>query len=555
VLCGNNQCNLLANNVDDTSGEFRVTCVNVGNVTALRNLDRQIDTKPSGHRSLATKCTKDWSGIGTAIKECKDTVCRIRICSKKIKATKRPKDQNTLGIGTIDLTGKNIEFECVLSCPTERCELNGGASIQLFSGSNSKITFTKFNFTNSKGGAIAMWGSSLTFLDCSFENNIATSGSDNTTTSGSAVSVNNTGLLIDGPTTSIINNIGNGAPFAIFSSSKVTINNAYFEGNNFSEYGRGIFALNSTINLGKNITFVNPANISRQRNLGTNGSRDCDLFVAAFDNDLQKESSCIKSDTGVSRLAQETCAPSPVPVLVPTCFSGWNMVEVKGGGNLRMDQLKIGDFVLSGNGRFSQIYGFGHLDHDQEAVYLQIDFAGSTENRTYDHPHSSTLEISPRHLILAEKDHVQYAIRAADVVMGESLNGLRVTNIQTVRRRGIYAPLTYSGDIIVSGVRSSNYVDNLDHDLRWNMHMVGHVLFFPQRVFCSAFIETCKKEGYIDGIGYFSYVLACGTTFINQSGTYITDVVISIIMVIFFVGYWNDVTLHLASFLDWKIAT
>jgi Hint module len=371
--------------------------------------------------------------------------------------------------------------------------------------------------------------------------------------------------------------MGNSAPFTILSSKKASIRQAYFEGNNVSEYGSAIFTYDSTIDFGSNVNFANSTNMSRP--LGTNAGKDCDIFVGVFDNDFQQDSSCIKSDTAdrtlkppntdaptASSVPSATAQPEPLlpiprpngpaptplpngptptplpngtmPTLSPTggCFSGRNTVDVKDVGNVRMDHLKIGDFVRSGDGRFSLVYGFGHWDYDQEELYLQIHFARNAENRTRDQ--SSSLEISAQHLIIMEKDRLPQAIRASDVVVGDWLNGLLVTNIQTVYRRGVFAPLTYSGDIVVSGIRASNYVDILDHDWPWNMHMVGHTLFFPQRVFCNSFIETCKREGYINGIGYLSYLLVCGASFINLLGAYVGDIAVSLALIALFRS-WN----------------
>jgi Hint module len=113
----------------------------------------------------------------------------------------------------------------------------------------------------------------------------------------------------------------------------------------------------------------------------------------------------------------------------------------------------------------------------------------------------------------------QYPIRASDVVVDDVLNGMRVTKLQTVKRRGVYAPLTQSGDFIVGGVQVSSYVHVLDTDLAWaNQHDVGHFLFYPHRFFCRYFMEYCKRERYIQGYGYTSYLILCGSRVINTVG-------------------------------------
>jgi hypothetical protein len=58
----------------------------------------------------------------------------------------------------------------------------------------------------------------------------------------------------------------------------------------------------------------------------------------------------------------------------PSCFSGLNTVEVKDVGKIIVNQLKIGDYVQSGDDKFTQVNGFGHYDHDRGR---QHDFIGS----------------------------------------------------------------------------------------------------------------------------------------------------------------------------------
>ena len=104
---------------------------------------------------------------------------------------------------------------------------------------------------------------------------------------------------------------------------------------------------------------------------------------------------------------------------------------------------------------------------------------------------------------MLDKAGFQYPIRAADVFVGDMLHGRRVAKIQNVARRGVYAPLTH-------------YVDVLNENWGWNQHVLGHMILFPQRIFCSYFIETCKEEGYINGYGYLSYIVVRVASVINQ---------------------------------------
>ena len=61
------------------------------------------------------------------------------------------------------------------------------------------------------------------------------------------------------------------------------------------------------------------------------------------------------------QIRSPTQAPVQMPVPTPTrrrgfCFSSHNRVEVQGIGSVIFDQLRIGDYVKSGDGTFTQVY-------------------------------------------------------------------------------------------------------------------------------------------------------------------------------------------------------
>lgn len=234
-----------------------------------------------------------------------------------------------------------------------------------------------------------------------------------------------------------------------------------------------------------------------------------------------------------------TSPPSmaPTPPTEPSCFSGWNTVEVKDMGHIQIAHLKIGDHVRTSDGQFTQVYGFGHMDPAKEAVFLQIFFDGYIGKREhYMNASSFVLEISPRHLLMMDISNQKYPIRASEVIVGDKLSGLTVNKISPIRLRGVYAPLTFSGDLVVSGVHVSNYVNVLEYNA-WiqNQHALGHALFFPQRMFCNNLIEICKKEKCINGYGYTAYVVVRGSLIINQLGTFDFGMIMSYLEIVMLV--------------------
>jgi hypothetical protein len=81
----------------------------------------------------------------------------------------------------------------------------------------------------------------------------------------------------------------------------------------------------------------------------------------------------------------------------PACFSGFNKVEVKGKGMVRMDELEVGDLVRSdrNSGRYSRLHSFLHKNPNVETTFLQIH-----ANRL-----EMPLEVTQDHLVFVWDNH------------------------------------------------------------------------------------------------------------------------------------------------------
>lgn len=192
------------------------------------------------------------------------------------------------------------------------------------------------------------------------------------------------------------------------------------------------------------------------------------------------------------------------PVL--SCFSGMNTVLIHGTNDpIPLRQLKVGDYVQVGSDEYSQVYSFGHYDHDKEATFVQIRFEDNND---------ASLELSTQHLVFTSNHQLK---TVSEVIVGDSLLGDKqervVQSVQRVIRRGVYAPLTKSGNIVVSGVIASNFVKMLHHDVgvsvsSWpNHHYFGKTYMYPYQLFCSYFMKQCQEETYYDGYSYYVYNL------------------------------------------------
>ena len=140
-----------------------------------------------------------------------------------------------------------------------------------------------------------------------------------------------------------------------------------------------------------------------------------------------------------------TRAPTLDP-FAKACFSGSTLVTVKNMGTVTMDNLQLGDLIMTANGRYEPVYSFGHRAESMVAEYLQF--------------LPSNLEVSADHMVfVVTRDGNSRALPAAFVKVGDQLmHGETVTEIMRVHRKGLYAPFTPSGTLVVNGVGVSSYI-------------------------------------------------------------------------------------------------
>jgi len=171
------------------------------------------------------------------------------------------------------------------------------------------------------------------------------------------------------------------------------------------------------------------------------------------------------------------------------CFSRFNDVEVQGQGMTSMDAIKVGDYVRTGTD-FSRVFSLAHLDHEFEADFLQI-YADGLQK---------PLEITGMHMLFSSGK----AVRADEVSVGDMLGESKVSEIKSVKRTGVYAPITESGDIVVNGIRASSYFAFLDQ-VPFNQHVMSHFFFAPHRMMCSFDFKMCENEGHTNGYTNWAY--------------------------------------------------
>ena len=185
--------------------------------------------------------------------------------------------------------------------------------------------------------------------------------------------------------------------------------------------------------------------------------------------------------------------------------------------------------LTSADGKtYSRVYSFGHKADHQIVEYLQIytttDDAGDDDSTGKNKKKKKPLEISAEHLVYVVKDGASHPnlVPARDVAVGDAVlitgsstanqRHAKVQSIGKVTRRGAYAPITASGDIVVNGIVASNYValpstSRLQSRLSSEQqHWVQHAAYAPYRIYCQT-IGDCQNETYHETTGLSAVVM------------------------------------------------
>ena len=201
-----------------------------------------------------------------------------------------------------------------------------------------------------------------------------------------------------------------------------------------------------------------------------------------------------------------------------------------------MNELKVGDYVLTGKGTCEQVYTMYHWDKEEPTEYLQISTATTTKpdptatndviEHIIDDDHDDPIELTGNHLIYLY-DKSQPPVPASDISVGDVLVDVHgqprvVVDIRTIVRNGYYAPLTTDGTIVVNGIVSSTYISasskqylTIGNTDIISYHDLLHGLVTPFRFLCSMDYSIIRTSNVCETM--FMVNTETGGTFIGNS--------------------------------------
>ncbi|KAK4524788.1 hypothetical protein GAYE_SCF06G2691 [Galdieria yellowstonensis] len=150
-----------------------------------------------------------------------------------------------------------------------------------------------------------------------------------------------------------------------------------------------------------------------------------------------------------------------------SCFPGSSTVYLDKFHSKPISELQVGEMILDAHGKPTKVIGWLHKNENQEARYIQVQFTNM----------SSRLTISGDHLVFSTNG----VIKSKQIVRGNKLltrqeGFATVHSVESLISKGVYAPLTESGTLLVDGIScscyayfSSHWVANLFIPIIWKL--------------------------------------------------------------------------------------
>jgi len=223
---------------------------------------------------------------------------------------------------------------------------------------------------------------------------------------------------------------------------------------------------------------------------------------------LEHEDKGLMAQEYISESAACDCTARPPPP-PPNCFSSTSTVIEEKEGEMKLKDLVVGQKVLTGSGNFQTVYTIDHKNPDHEAEFVQIHYQGNdSDDEEYNHP----IEMTKSHMVF--KYERKKPVTASSINVGDKLqashNGgaVVVTKITTVKREGVWNPLTTDGTIVVDGIVSSVYSATIRNkfgrdETGISHHSFMHLLMQPYRKICvGVSLSLCENSDDHERIFY-----------------------------------------------------
>ncbi|KAI2498136.1 hypothetical protein MHU86_16334 [Fragilaria crotonensis] len=224
----------------------------------------------------------------------------------------------------------------------------------------------------------------------------------------------------------------------------------------------------------------------------------------------------------VTRFLQAAPTPTPAPCcscqtgkelppLPSICFPSGSTVQIQGQVQpRRLEDIRIGDIVHVGSNKYEPVYSFGHYGPNS----WSRDFVRL-------HTAAGTLTLSSDHMVWTnEAFQAAASVKPGDLLQMGDGGTVEVRGVSGGHEeRGLLAPFTPSGKIVVDGFVASTFIHVPGTPTTYlSPQWLAHSFEFPHRVACH-YMGACPSETYNEhGVStWVALPLEVGQLFLKSS--------------------------------------
>lgn len=160
------------------------------------------------------------------------------------------------------------------------------------------------------------------------------------------------------------------------------------------------------------------------------------------------------------------CTSSLTDCTDKKCFPANSTVTLQDGSLKRMDQIAVGDKVLTKSNMFSDVYMFSHKLSAVHSEFVRITTEGGR-----------SITLTGNHYLYAnDRMAVASVVKVGDSLITSTGAPDKVAEVSRIWADGLYNPHTMQGDIVVDGILTSTYTSDihptLAHAALWPVRML-----------------------------------------------------------------------------------
>ena len=180
--------------------------------------------------------------------------------------------------------------------------------------------------------------------------------------------------------------------------------------------------------------------------------KDCD------DNQLRQKA--VEKFQSAEKVTSDVPPPS-------SCFPRDAVVELISGKKITIGELDVGDKIKTGPGEYSTVYMFDHKVEDIVSEFVKLSFNDGTRIRM----------TSSHYIQTASGLATAGSVGLREKILKSTGEWIQVSGISYEKGIGLYNPYTYTGKIVVDGVVTSAFTNDIHPVILGGLYKIVEIIY------------------------------------------------------------------------------